>query len=222
MDSSRLRFPRLNLARSKAKQLAVFGTYEMTDERLALLPGREEGHRQGREGPGIVSFTRYKPRGVGSLSYSIAATSHVDNESNEIHVSISYRESPADAPRPRIVGVPEGKMLEIAQAMGVPSEVGSLVLFEFADREPNQLWFPLPVSLSGKSPEDTIEVRGVRAVKIGAQGGETEYEFILDRPAGDQVVLQIELRLEGSITPNSIRRALQRAEYIAEDLVAQS
>jgi hypothetical protein len=106
--------------------------------------------------------------------------------------------------------------------MGVPSEVGSLVLFEFADREPNQLWFPLPVSLSGKSPEDTIEVRGVRAVKIGAQGGETEYEFILDRPAGDQVVLQIELRLEGSITPNSIRRALQRAEYIAEDLVAQS
>ena len=222
METSRLRFPRLNLARSRAKQLAIFGNYEMNEERLALLTERAEASRPGLGSTSVVSFTRYKPRGVESPSYTIAATSHVDDESNEIHLSVSYRESPAEASRRRTVGISEGRILELAHGLGVPIEFGGLVLFEFADRQPNQLWFPLPVSLSGKSPEDTIEVRGVRGVKLGAQSGESEYEFILDRPTGDQVVLQIELYLEGSITPNSFRTALRRAEDIAGDLVAQS
>lgn len=222
MDTSRLRFPRLSLARSGATHLAIFGTYASTEERLALLPERPKRTPEGRTGLAVFSFPKYKTRGAASASYIIAATSHSDDDSREIHVSISYRISPEGARSRRLVGVPEGELLEIVQALGAPDEVGGLVTFQFDNREPNQLWFPLPVSLAGKSPEDVIEVRGVRGTKLGAQDAEPEYEFILDRPEHERVILQIELNLEGTITAESVRLLFNRAEAIARELVTNT
>lgn len=222
MGSSRLRFPRLNLARSGATYLTVFANYESNVERLALLPDRPNGSPEGRKEPAVFSLTRYKSRGAVSASNTIAAMSHSDDDAKEIHVSISYRRTAGGARSRRSVGVAEGGFLEIVQAMGVPKEVGGLVMFQFDDRGPNQLWFPLPVSLAGKLPDDVIEVRGVRGAKLGAQGAAAEYEFILDRPEDEQVELQIELNLKGPITAESPRLLFECAEVIARELVADS
>ena len=42
MDDVQLRFQQLNLARVQATRLTVFATYELTEERLALLVMRTE------------------------------------------------------------------------------------------------------------------------------------------------------------------------------------
>lgn len=212
------KFPRLNLARVEAVQLIVFGTYESTEERRALLPERR--HRAPGTQPerGIVGFAQYTTRGKHRASYQIAATSHTDDDNDEIHVTISYRELDGGGSRRTVRGSEEA-FLEIVQAMGTPREAHGLALFEFDRRAPNQLWFPLPVTLAGRSPEDTIEVRGVRGAKLGSEGGDPDYEFILDRPTGQEVLLRVELKIEEPITPEVVQTMSHRASVIARELV---
>jgi hypothetical protein len=219
MDRDRLKFPRLNLAGSSALSLVVFGAYESTGERLALLPERPSRSPQSLPERGTVSLAQYTTRGAHRASYRIAASSHTDDEESEIHVTINYRKSDASARRRRSTGVSEEAFLEIAQAMGTPKEGRGLVLFQFDDCEPSQLWFPLPVSLAGRSIMDTIEVRGVRGAKLSVEGGDPDYEFILDRPTGKEVMLQVELKVEGPITAEAVQQTSRRASAIARELV---
>ena len=216
IDNSRLRFPRLNLSRSGAVQLVVFGSYESSEERLALLPGQVRLSPGNVRERGAMSRMQYTPRGA--TSYSILVGAHSDSDAKEIHVNFFYRRASTDASRRRS-DLSENKFLDILQALGPAKEAHGTVMFEFDDREPHQLWFPLPVTLEGSSPEDVIEILGVRGAKRGASATSQEYEFILDRPEDQRVALQIELDLEQSISPDTPRVLLGRAERIARQLV---
>jgi hypothetical protein len=222
MDSGRLRFPRLNLARSGMTQLTIFGNYELNENRLGLLPARSDASSKEQPERTMFNLTKYRSRGSFSAPHAIGAMSHSDNNSEEIHVSISYRQTAAGGSLRGSVPVAEGRFLNAVKAMGVPKEAGGLVLFEYRDREPGQLWFPLPVTLAGKSAEEIIEIRGVRGAKLATEGADSEYEFILDRPDNERVVLQIELNLQEPIDAETPRRLFDRAEIIARDLVASS
>lgn len=222
MSGGRLQFPRLNLARAGAVSFAISASYRITEERLALLTERAESQIQERESSGVVSAARYKLAG-GASPYLISAISHVARELDEVHMTISYREIPADTPRRRHPGVPERRFVDIVGFLGTPSEVDCHALFEFGDRPPNELWFPLPVNLAGATFGEAFEVRGVRAAKLATDSSEPEYQFILDRPLSNQVVVQVDrpLRIEASIIPDTVRTAFQLVHDIAGKLVGK-
>lgn len=222
MARNQPRFPRLNLARSGVKLFTVYGGYSVTEDRLALLSELTDKRRSALFGPRVVSSVRYTPRRGEAPTYSIVAVSHVADDENEIHLSIAYREVDEGNPRPSTRRVSEADMLEMVYALGTPNDVDCVVLFEYKDRQPSQLWFPLPVLLAGTSPEESFEVRGVRVAKLNSQNSDSEFEFILDRPNPDQVVLQVFMNLGNSMEPEALRAALLQAEKISSDLVAHS
>lgn len=219
MDRNSLRFPRINLARLHARRVSIFATYQADPGRLALLPEPPEELRDGRS-PGLLSFGRFKPRGLDAPHLIIAATVHANNDLTEIHAAISYREA-GDVPTSRrIRGSPEYELLTIMKEMGIPEEASGFVEFQFARNDVGPLWFPLPVPLSGMVPDETIEVRGVRGVKLSDQGETANYEFIMDLSEDNQVLLTVEQNIQQQIDIHSITALVDRASSVAKQLVS--
>lgn len=213
------KFPRLNLARLGAVHLVVYGTYENSEERRKLLPERTRRSTTGRPERAILSVARYTTRGTLQASYQILANSHAHDEEDEIHFTIEYREHEGSPMRRPSNWESEQTFLSTIQEMGIPQDAAGRVLFRFVNREPNQLWFPLPVNLAGNSPEDTIEIRGVRGAKLSNGAGDPDYEFILDLPNDEEVLLSVELKIEEPITPTVVQATIRRASAIARELV---
>lgn len=218
-----MRFPRLNLARSGASRLSILFTYELNGERRARLAEYFDDAPVVRTQSAAFSLTRYKTRGaVRTVHVAAAMFARNQDSPDDVHAFIGYYWGlDSDLPK-KSFGIPGTTFLDIARNLGEPKQGSGVVTFQFENREPTDLWFPLPVSLSGESPEDAFEIRGVRGAKINVQDGETEYTFVLDRSDNEQVVLQAAFTLEGPLIPETPRLLFERAEHAVRDLIVDS
>lgn len=222
MSSKRLRFPQINLAKASVSTLSLRGQYEWTEARAQTLAN---SLRPVPEVPAdwkmFLSFTGYTPRSEPRVGHSITATLfHVGpGQSEDVALNIDYKPDDQPSLGRRSLLRREDRFIRLALELGEAKYMAGVVRFEFKGLDPEQLWFPLPTQLQGKTPDDLFEVRGVRGGRIGSDRDHDEYAFTLDRPSGENVVLELRMPATERFSPEIIRTTFERARKIVPKLI---
>jgi hypothetical protein len=85
------------------------------------------------------------------------------------------------------------------------------------------MWFPLPSRIGGTSDSpELFEIRGIRGVKLtdeDAGAHDWEYWFTIDRPEGEEVVVDLHFDQRTRFTQELPTLALERGREIAQRLL---
>lgn len=219
MDRRRLRLPRLNLADAHAARLTIAARYEWTDERAAMVQTQFESLSGafGGESEGSMGFIGYTPRGESERRHAILILLYrFPASSPDIDLQIEYR--PLAEPPGEGKGR-EDELLRLANSLGEASSLTASVEYTFDNKTADQLWFPLPVQLEGRSARDLFELQGVRGAKVDEETRLPEYTFTIDRSGGDDVLVNIRFADLASLNAELPRQVFRRAERIVPRLV---
>jgi hypothetical protein len=202
MESRRLRFPRINLASHDAIELSVLGSY--SPEGRDKVPIEAADQIPEASGHFYPSFTAYIARDAERTKHSLAGLIFIpDDHTRDLRVSVSYvlGEEPGRGGPRRVHR--ESEFLSLLRSLGPAKSLSVSVEFRFRGEEAQRLVIPLPFKVEGgEGLAKQAEIRGLRVViPTVADAGLPELSMIIDRPLGEDVLLDIRFELPGHTLP---------------------
>ena len=217
MSESPAELPRLDLPRSRASRMYVFGVRPLDavlEMALAALLGQEPMFTSGR------TYSRSRTKHL----LMVVAGPRERNTSRLFTFGIHYdaRNDVNELDVPRLDNK-EPEFLEFALSYQEPWTFQCNIEFEFSDVDENTLWFPLPSRIGGTldSPESFL-LTGVRAVRLGDdEAAKPEYNFTLDRRSDGRVFLDLYFPANEIFSRELPSILLERGVTIARQLVVE-